>query len=49
VNPNVPPGLTLTGRLLWLVAEKSCPVTLICEIVTAADPWLTTETFALAD
>ncbi len=38
VNPKLLPGLTLAGRLLWLLAVKSCPVTLICEIVTAAVP-----------
>ena len=47
VKPNVPPGLTLAGRLLWLLAEKYCPDTLICEIVTGADPLLLTEMFAL--
>jgi hypothetical protein len=41
-------GPTLTGSWLWLVAEKDCPVTFICEIVTAADPWLTTEMLVLA-
>jgi hypothetical protein len=34
-------GFTVTGRLLWPLAEKDCPLTLTCEIVTDA--------FVLAD
>jgi hypothetical protein len=42
-------GFTVTGRLLWPLAEKDCPLTLTCEIVTDAEPWLATATFVLAD
>ncbi|MGA3035039.1 MAG: hypothetical protein ABSD70_17265 [Terracidiphilus sp.] len=43
------PGLTLTGKLLWLVAENDAPVTFICEISTGADPWFATEMLVLTD
>ena len=41
-------GLTLAGSALWLVTENDCPLTVICEITTGADPSLVTVMFVLA-
>jgi hypothetical protein len=38
VTLKVLPGLMLTGSALWLLAEKDCPLTLICETTTGAEP-----------
>lgn len=42
------PGLMLTGTALCPVTENDCPVTLICEITTGADPSLIAEMLVLA-
>lgn len=45
---SVSPAATVTGRSPSPLTENACPDTLICETLTAADPWFTRETFVLA-
>jgi hypothetical protein len=38
VSVKVPPAATVTGRLLCVLVLNDCPVTVICEILTAVVP-----------